>query len=211
MTELFFKAPSEDELSSGYYGLSFDEFKMLSDEDVETLRQQARSKWLEACENSTGFEDEAWWAARKQVDRFVQFMDWRVHGVPDRDISKKEFLERMYHYADTRREANPEYGQLSVEDFSHLTDSEHELTGWVFEDIWADGEQYVGQPIVRRGGYIDHVIDRVGVTYDDLVDKEILEHAELPASVLFDRSRAYVLIGKFAAYMITKRYPAQNE
>ncbi|MDB5185467.1 MAG: hypothetical protein JWN38_1275 [Candidatus Saccharibacteria bacterium] len=202
MSEFYFQAPTPEETSAAYKDMTFQDFKQLDDEAVEALRVQERDEWFAACAAHSLFESE-WQAALKKSNTFSRFMEWRRFGVPDRDMTDEEFLARMKHYIDVRRDADHTYGELSPADTEHLTPAERQVTLFAMEDA---SNSYSAQPDIDVSSSVRIAGERLGVTYDDLVKKGVLAPYEMPSNVVFKGSTGYVLAGKFATHVLVTSF-----
>lgn len=199
MSKLYLQAPSEAEVSATYKGMTFPEFKLLEDEAIERLRIQAREEFHELL-NGSGEMDSMF----EEWRVFYDFCEWRRGGVPDRDMTKDEFLERVRHDIDMRRANDPEYGILSEADYDHLNATEREFIGFVIDEMWHSGTGYTDRPFVERAGNESDMAEQLGVTYDDLVEKGVLETYTEPADIICDQSVGYILAGRFADYVLVE-------
>jgi hypothetical protein len=209
MSEYYFEAPNNYEISNTYNGMTFDEFKQLDAETIQALQKQTYEEWYSAYAQAEGF-DQHWFATLRKTETFYNFYEWRTHGIPDRDITKDEFVARMYHYVDSRRADDPHYGEVGCEDYDHLTTNELHLTYYVLDQIWGDGSQLAGQPTFQPDDHAASVAKDLGITYDDLVAKGILETYDVQPSLSIVDSTAYALTGKLAVHLFSLRYPPRE-
>ena len=203
MSEFYFQAPTSEEVSALYNGMTFQEFKLLDDEAVWALRLREHEQWSKDCKRADGLDDTQFWQAYDRTQTMNNFVKWRVHGIPDRDMSDWELSRRVAFDIDIRRRQDSSYGELTRKDRAHLSEAEWELT-WLAIDE-ADRTDHE-QPVVTE--YSD-ATERLGVSFSDLVQKGVLETYEIPPDVVFRKaSVGYVLAGKFAAYALVNRYRA---
>lgn len=207
MNEFFFKAPTAEEIQATYQGLTFSEFKNLDDDTVAALTATSQQE-LDSLPDITGMDDFLDWLHKSNT--LHNFMDWRQHGLPDRDMTSDEFLERMYHYADHWRSTDPEFGKMHEGDREGLSQGELTLMSEILEEAWDDGNSYQEQYVVDISGYSSSAAKEFGVTYDDLSTKGLLEVVELPASPAGNERRIYTLAGRFTMYLLNARYPAAD-
>lgn len=207
MSELYFQAPTSEEQSATYRGMTFKQFRQLSDGEVAQLRLQERDEFLTVCEAHGLFSDE-WNVATTKLETFSNFKEWRRHGVPDRDMSYEEWDERVAHYVDIRRTADSAYGTLSNIDVAHLTEAEYDVMYLALdENDPPDG----AQPIVQVGGTIEDALKHHKVTYDDLVAKGVLEPYRTQETVMFNSGIGYALAGKFGEFVLAQPYIYREE
>ena len=200
MSEFYIKAPTPEELSVTYNGMTFEEFRLLDDDVVWDLRLQAHEQWIEDCKRTDSPEDPESMQAYDKMLLLNNFVYWRRYGVPDRDMTIEEYQKRVRFEIEFRKSKDPEYGKLQKEDIEHLSINEQELAFLLLEVAdTSDNEQ----PVVR---VYEDAVERLGVTYDTLVEKGILEAYEVPASPMFASHRRYILAGKFADHAFVNRF-----
>lgn len=200
MRELYFEAPTPEQVSVTYKEMTFGEFTNLDDEAVKQLQTQERVEWFQACEQYS-MADPEWNEAKEKIDTLARFAEWRRFGVPDRNMPSEEYVARLGHDIAVRRVQDPTYGELTEADTAHLTDDEWELTFLAMDEVSRSG---LAQPVISVGGPIEHAIHRLGAGYKELVDKGVLEPYEIPSSIMWKASTGYVLAGKFATYTLVR-------
>jgi hypothetical protein len=172
------------------------------------MQDQERVEWLIACdsipEGVSAFQDQNWTEAREKSDTLSRFVEWRKYGIPDRNVTWKDLDEYVWHHVKERRATDASYGTISEENVAHLTEAEEELASWAIQhfDFTCN---WLEQPIVNHIE-LNEVSERLGVTFDDLVDKNILATFETDRSILFRSGQGYVLVGKFATFMMMQPF-----
>ena len=206
MSEFYFQAPTPEDRTATYKGMTFEQFRLLSDEEVAQLKLEERAEFLTAIETNE-FLSEEWDGANTKLGTFSDFREWQRYGVPDRDMTYEEWDARVAHYVDIRRQTDPSYGTLTKDDIAHLNDEEWTVTSLALdENNPPDGSQ----PIVQVGGQIEHAMEYHGVTYEDLVAKGVLEPYEAEETIVFNSHMGYALAGKFGEYILGMSYPRET-
>jgi hypothetical protein len=143
MTEQYVvEIPSDETLNARVNGLTFTEFKTLTDEQVrdvakemhdrhdEVLRAQvADPEWMSGQKPSS----QGSWDNLAETFQFTQFSSWRRHGVPDRNVSREDLRGYMSDLVAARKQADPNYGKLQPEQYEDLPETVDRAIEGVFD------------------------------------------------------------------------------
>lgn len=196
MTEYYFTAPTDDEKNATYGDTSFDEFKQLSDEEIQQQRLKLHDKFRDIRGDDPDFDEFC-----ETVATFGRFCRWRKHGVPDRDMTKEEFSQHMQLYAAERRKRDPNYDEIP-DRFAALTPRERYVARLAMLEAWQEGAVYDRQPVLFAS-------EEDEAAFENLANKGVLVKRPCPPTVDFphDTSYGYVLADDFADLLFAMRWP----
>ncbi|MDB5175449.1 MAG: hypothetical protein JWM81_307 [Candidatus Saccharibacteria bacterium] len=122
--------PTLERVQATYNGLTYNEFKVLSDEAVDAIWDTHRANdysWLQMeseDEDSAQPVDETP-APSKKGDTLQDFTTWRRFGIPDQEVSRQDIEDYAIDAADARRAKNPEWGIIPGSHFEGWTKSSY--------------------------------------------------------------------------------------
>ena len=106
--------PEPLELERVVQGFRFEDFKQLSDEEVEALYQEMLDS-----QGNTDIPDESYW----ERVHFKQFIYWRRQGIPDYNMTSDEFFERVMDSLKHKIASNPGFGFIDPIKHSQLPEN----------------------------------------------------------------------------------------
>jgi hypothetical protein len=113
--------------------MEFDEFKALSDEEVEEIVERYKKI---AEEKRVTFGSIFRYPPHGQIwedgDKLGKYLEWRKYGKPDRELTSEEELDYLKELVEYQTQKDPEYGKLPAE-FDNLDPKVQENVAWVFE------------------------------------------------------------------------------
>jgi hypothetical protein len=100
-------------LEQTFRGMTFSEFRALSDDDEAELCARVAEAGIEQelARIGSGELDEGWFQESAERQLLVQWRYYRKYGVPDREVTDQdieEYVEELFAY---RREQDPSYGE----------------------------------------------------------------------------------------------------
>ncbi len=151
MTEHYItKTPTQDELSAEYRGLNFDEFKMLSDKDIKLLYLKHKSDNKQNLSDDpellraygSKIKDDEFLISLQEVATLKNFTNWRIYGVPDRDVSYEEIMGNLQLLVSRKQEEDSSFGALLPEHFDKLTDNERLVIDGLFQYFYTTKQAF---------------------------------------------------------------------
>jgi len=201
MTEIYDTSiPRPEELNETLRGMTFEEFKALSDDDVRALSEQILAEQLE---HTTLFDDEADHALSEAL-AWHNFSTWRKYGIPDRNVSQAELRERMSDLTQVRQRADPDYGTLRPEQLEGLPDRERQIIEGVFDYLAFMVPVYEPAVVTDRT-----LFDELEVEKEDIT--ALLGRGVLTAIGMNSLSgNEYLLEGSYYAHWLVERVDTQR-
>ncbi len=103
-------------------GVTFDEFKAYTDEQVAALRERVLEEAQKARE-----QDEDSLEGMSNAIALSDFRSWRKFGVPDREVTEWDVAQFMTSHIQAKLAADPDYGNLPTEYVEEYTDEQRQL------------------------------------------------------------------------------------
>jgi hypothetical protein len=206
--------PTEEELGITVRGVTWEEFRGYTDEQVRELQRALAATVLEdmdqeaACPPMTEEDheaaDAARWVTLGEALNFAQFVDWRRHGVPDRAVTLDELEGHLRFLVEERMVASmiageAMYGRLPPE-YERLPEQARAATYSLFayfnefrepyEQLWVDDES---------------LYDTIGLEAEEIAElivRDILEPLGDNPAV----NRTYLLSRPYYEYWLAGKY-----
>lgn len=168
--------PTEDELNETFQGMTFEEFKGLSDEEVEKIisRWKAEDKPDAITDGNGKVTNDEYWVTFNETFTLSRFNTWRQYGVPDRNVTYDEVLGHLETMVEYRKDKDPDYGGLKPEQFQNLPQEDRQTIAHLFDYFFEMREPYVScviddYSLFRTLGFEEADVERIN-------ELKILEH-----------------------------------
>lgn len=206
--------PPEEELNATVNGLTFEQFKVLSDEEVQAAWDSYRQEfdevnigWPSEGETETP-EAQAFFAAWDKGSVLKNFMRWRIWGVPDRDMTHDEVMEYLGETVEAMRARDPEFGAEPA-GYKDLEDDEKRAVMFLFE--YFDDHRAPYEPI----GVDEYsLLQSLGFKEENvqaLIDKGILEPTGSYTGLDLMEYKTYGLAQQYATCWMARYFPPETK